>query len=127
MSLSIINKLTKGKPPRLPFVKIKEDVLGKEYELSLVFIGSTRSKTLNKRYRGKNYPANVLSFPLSDEAGEIFIDLKEAKKHHNEFDVTSDGFVGLLFIHGLLHLEGFEHSSNMEYKEEKMRKKFDIK
>jgi len=121
-----INKTIKGKPPRLPFLQIKEAVLGKTYDLSLIFIGSTRSKTLNKTYRNKDKPANILSFPLSKNEGEIFIDLKEAAHTSKKFDRKYKNFIALLFIHGLLHLKGFAHGSKMESKEEKLIKKFNL-
>ncbi len=116
----------KGKLPRLPFLKIKESVVGEKYDLSLVFIGSTRSKTLNKKYRGKNKPANILSFPLEKDEGEIFIDLTEAMRTAKNFDRKYENFVGFLFIHGLLHLKGFSHGSKMEDEEIKIRKKFNL-
>jgi len=130
-----VSKTIKGKPPRLPFLKIKEAVLGKKYDLSLIFIGSARSMTLNQTYRNKNKPANILSFPISENCGEIFIDLKETRKTAKDFDQKYENptcppheslrrQVGFLFIHGLLHLKGFEHSSKMESEEEKTRKKF---
>jgi len=121
-----IHKTIKGKPPSLPFLKIKEAVLGKKYNLELIFIGNTLSKTLNKKYRGKNKPANILSFPISENDGEIFIDLKEIKKKAELFGENYKTFTGLLFIHGMLHLKGFEHGSRMESEEIKIRKKFNI-
>lgn len=121
-----INKTLKGKPPRLPFLKIKEFVLGKEYDLSLVFIGSKKSKTLNKKYRGKDKPANILSFPIDKTEGEIFIDLHEAKKTSKNFNRKYENFVAFLFIHGLFHLKGYSHGSKMEHEELKTRKRFKI-
>jgi probable rRNA maturation factor len=121
-----ISNTTKGKPPSLPFVTIKEAVLGNNYNLSLVFIGNIRSKTLNKTYRGKDYPANILSFPLSKNEGEIFINLNEARKSARRFRKNYKQFVGLLFIHGMLHLKGFKHSSKMEDEEGKIQKRFKI-
>lgn len=122
---NMLNK-TKGNPlaSRLPFVDIKNAVLGKKYDLSLVFIGSTLSRRLNREYRGKDKPANVLSFPLSKESGEIFIDIKEATKQAPSFGATAPKFIGQLFIHGLCHLKGFNHGSRMEKEEEKIREKF---
>jgi ssRNA-specific RNase YbeY (16S rRNA maturation enzyme) len=52
---------------------MKESVLGKKYELSLVFIGDKKSKSLNKKFRNKDYKANILSFPIDNDMGEIFI------------------------------------------------------
>jgi rRNA maturation RNase YbeY len=124
-SLSITNT-TKGKLPRLPFQVIKNKILGSDYILSLVFIGNTRSRSLNKAYRKKNKPANVLSFPLGKNEGEIFIDLAHARKEAKNFDDTYPHFVGFLFIHGLLHLKGYAHSSKMEHEEKRFRKMFRI-
>lgn len=114
-----IKNTTKGKPPRLPFLQIKNKILGKGYTLSLVFIGSSRSRSLNKMYREKNKEADVLSFPLSKTEGEIFIDLAHARKKAPEFDKKPDHFIGFLFIHGLLHLKGFDHGSKMESEEKR--------
>ncbi|MBI4155901.1 MAG: rRNA maturation RNase YbeY [Candidatus Zambryskibacteria bacterium] len=114
---SITNK-TRSKISRVNFSRIKNTVLGKNYSLSLVFIGEKKSQQLNKSYRGKNKPANILSFPLNKNSGEIFIALTVAKK---------DGFsVGSLFIHGLLHLKGYAHGDTMERSETKLRKQFRV-
>jgi probable rRNA maturation factor len=123
--IEILNK-TKGKLPCLPFVELKDAVLGKKYELSLVFVGDALSKKLNRIYRGKNKPTNVLSFPLSKNEGEIFINLKKARAEMKDFDEKFAPFVGLLFIHGMLHLKGMSHGSTMEKQEQKLRKKFKI-
>src|SRR3989344_5266868 len=60
-----ITKTIKGNPPRLPFMHIKNKVLGEKYHLSLVFAGKAVMKKLNQKYRKKDYLPNVLSFPLS--------------------------------------------------------------
>ena len=122
-TFSLINK-TKGKLPRLPFVEIKNTTLGKDYNLSLVFIGETKSKNLNRIYREKNKVANVLSFPLSKKEGEIFICSKKAKKEATLFKNTYYQFVGFLFIHGLLHLKGEQHGATMEKQERLLLKRF---
>ena len=121
----ITNK-TKSKIPPLPFNSIKEAVLGEKYELSLVFIGAKKSRELNKTYRAKDKVANVLSFPLTKNTGEIFISPAEAHKHAKEFGQNTTQFLGYLFIHGLLHLKGMEHGSTMEKAEKKVCKKFSI-
>ncbi|MFQ5662043.1 MAG: rRNA maturation RNase YbeY [Candidatus Paceibacteria bacterium] len=111
-----ITKTIKGKLPSLPFENMKNEVLGKNYELSLVFIGTKKSQALNKKYRKKNKPADVLSFPLSKSTGEIFICPKTTKQES----------IGSLFIHGLMHLKGLRHGSTMERAEKKVRLKFSI-
>jgi len=111
-SLSI-TKTIKGKLPSLPFDDIKETILGSDYILSLVFIGDKRAKTLNKKYRGKDYVPDILSFPYDKKEGEIFINPHQAKRRSRDFDMSEDKFIGYLFIHGLLHLKGLRHGSTM--------------
>lgn len=110
----------------LPFETAKTAVLGKKYDLSLAFIGQNRSRALNRTYRGKDYSTNVLSFQLSPDSGEIFIDLAQAKKEYKKFGMSFEDFVFYLFIHGILHLSGLEHGSTMESKENKLLSKFQI-
>lgn len=115
MQFSILNK-TKRSTPRIPFEKIKDKVLGKRYELSLVFCGDALSRKLNRTYRKKDYPTNVLSFPISKTEGEIFINQSRTK-----------GFsVAHLFIHGLLHLKGMQHGDRMEAREKTLLKAFGL-
>ena len=119
----ITNK-TRQRTPRLPFFDLKKIVLGSSYELSLVLIGSHKSRTLNKKHRGKDKPANVLSFPLDKKNGEIFIDLSQAKIESRKCGESYTDFVALLFTHGLFHLKGLRHGSTMESAERKVLKKY---
>lgn len=119
-----ISKTTKGKPAGLPFERMKDVVLGKDYELSLVFIGKKYSQTLNKKYRKKDKPANILSFPLSKTSGEIFICPETAKRDALKFEMKEKEFIGYLFIHGLLHLKGLKHSNKMEREENNLIKRY---
>lgn len=112
--------------PKLPYQKIKEDILGKQYQLSLVFTGATRAQRLNKEHRNKSYIPNVLSFPLSEEAGEVFITPVVAKKEAKHFNMSVEGYIGFLFIHALLHLKGFDHGDTMEKAERKYCRKYDL-
>ena len=121
-----ITNLTKGASPNVPFLDLKQAALGKDYELSLVFIGDRRSARLNMTYRQKSNPTNVLSFPISKKSGEIFINLRLAKIQAKKFNRTFSKFVGYLFIHGLFHLKGMEHGAKMESAEKKLRDKFKI-
>ena len=121
-----ITNTTKGKLPRLPFAHIKNTVLGPSYDLSFVVVGDSRSRMLNKQYRGKDKPTNVLSFSLSKNEGEIIMNLKKARSEMKVFDEKFPNFVGYLFIHGLLHLKGHQHGSTMEEAERKIRRKFKL-
>jgi probable rRNA maturation factor len=106
------------------FVAISDKVLGKKYDLSLVFVGETAAKNLNKQYRNKSYVPNVLSFPLADDAGEIFICLKTIKNECEEFEMTPAQYEKFLLIHGCLHLTGHDPGDDMEKLEKKFIKLF---
>lgn len=115
------------KYPPLPFEAMKNNILGKTYELSLVFVGPARAKKLNETTRGKTYVPNVLSFPLTKTSGEIFITPEVAKKEASKFNLTEKGYIGYLFIHGLLHLKGFDHSPKMERLEKRFIEQYKLK
>jgi probable rRNA maturation factor len=104
----------------IPFTRLKNAVLGRSFELSLVFCDSLLSRRLNRIYRKKNKPANILTFPLSKKSGEIFIDLVTARQEAKTFEMSFENFVRYLFIHGLLHLKGMDHGATMEKAEKKL-------
>ena len=113
-------------PKSIPYKDIATYYLGKDYELSVVFCGKKLMRTINNATRGKDYATNVLSFPLSEKSGEIFICLPVCKNECKEFDRTYENFVGFLFIHGLVHLNGYDHGATMDKEELKLQKRFGI-
>lgn len=119
----IVN-LTKRHPPRLPWRRIAEYVLGKRYDTSLVFADDARSKALNRLYRKKNKSANVLSFPISPEMGEVVLNLGLAAREAVTLGINARRRSAYLFIHGLLHLKGYRHGSTMERKERQLMNRF---
>ncbi len=108
------------------FKKIKEAVLGKKYDLSFAFVSPTKIKKLNLTYRNKNKATDILSFPLSKTEGEMYICIVETRKEAKKFGRSYENFLRFLFIHGLVHLKGFDHGSTMESIEAKFRKKFGV-
>ena len=102
------------------FIRLKEKVLGKSYDLSLVFTTQKVSRRLNRIYRKRDYPPDVLSFPISKTSGEIFIDRVTARKEAQKFGMYEPKFIKFLFIHGLLHLKGMRHGAKMEEVEKKL-------
>lgn len=113
------------------FEKIKSDILGKQYELSFAFISKNKIKSLNKEYRKKDEPTDILSFSLSKKSGEILICIDVAKKKSKKFldpitnkTITYQNYLIFLFIHGCLHLKGMDHGDSMEKSEKKYYKKF---
>jgi probable rRNA maturation factor len=124
-NFSILNK-TRSRIPQLPFSEMKKAVLGEKYELSFVIVPEKTIHTLNRAYRNKNQSTDILSFPLTKNSGEIFMNPAQTKFMAKEFDETYEKFFGFLFIHGLFHLKGMEHGSTMEKAERSMCKKFSI-
>lgn len=124
----IITNTTKGNPPigGLPFSAMKDAVLGKTYDLSLVFVSRQMIRKLNREHRGKDSATDILSFPLDTKTGEVFVNVEETKKEAKKFDRKFENFLGFLFIHGLVHLKGFDHGSRMEEQERKIRREFGI-
>lgn len=77
-------------------------------ELSLIFVSENEALRLNAVYRGKRKPADVLSFPAGEgkDLGDIFICPAAAAKQGKTLKH--------LFVHGLLHLLGYEHETKKE-------------
>jgi len=124
-NFTLINK-TKSKLPSLSFVNIKDEILGEKYELSLGIIDSKKIHKLNKQYRNVDSPTDILSFPLDKNFGEIFICPEITKKKAVDFERNYENYFSYLFIHGLVHLLGFDHGKKMDEKEKIYRRKFNI-
>ena len=116
---------TKIKNPNLYFnKKIKKlsslrSLKTKNFEFTLLLTNKTAIKKLNKRFRKKNKETDVLSFPMNSRfntnyKGDIaicyeIINLRSKKTNFNiEFDK--------MWIHGLLHLFGYNHIKLRDYK-----------
>ncbi len=112
--------------PTFNYGEIKDAILGKSYELTLAFIGRKRAAALNRDYRQKTYSPNVLSFPLTPTCGEIYLCPEVAYPEAKDFNLTADGYVAFLFIHGCLHLKGYDHGATMESLERRFVKRFKI-
>ncbi|MCE9549355.1 rRNA maturation RNase YbeY [Candidatus Nomurabacteria bacterium] len=126
-NFSLVNQ-TKGKIPSLPILALKEDILGKKYSLSFAYVTPKISQEINKKYRSKDKPTNVLSFCLSKNEGEIVICpavvKRESKDKTKNFNKNFKELLGFLVIHGMLHLKGMQHSSRMDKAEAKYDKKY---
>lgn len=88
-------------------------------------VGEEESQTLNRDYRGKDYPTNVLSFPYdeppvpleedeTDYLGDLVICLPVMECEAAEQGKTLTQHWAHLLIHGLLHLQGYDHITDDE-------------
>ncbi|MEK9132562.1 MAG: rRNA maturation RNase YbeY [Patescibacteria group bacterium] len=103
--------------PRTETVLAKEKVIKKSetHSIELTLVSKKEITELNKKYRGKNKPTDVISISFFDKktgdnfAGEIFICLEFAKWQAKEMGHSLQAELMFLFIHGLLHLFGYDH------------------
>jgi probable rRNA maturation factor len=109
-----------GTLPGVPFLAIKEKVLGKKYELSIAFVTPARAQALNIERRGKDYIPNTLSFSLTETSGEIILCMSALKKQYKDFGMDLDTYIIYILIHSMLHLIGMEHGGTMDTKEEQL-------
>ena len=100
-------------------------------EISLTFTDNEGIRDLNKKYRNKDVPTDVLSFPMfengeieyddeSDEPcalGDIVISLEKAKSQAEEYGHGIDREVGFLCVHSVLHLLGYDHETSKDDEE----------
>ncbi|MBI4065828.1 rRNA maturation RNase YbeY [Candidatus Kaiserbacteria bacterium] len=85
-----------------------------EWNISLVFVGAMRARALNKKFRGKNYVPNVLSYIAGEKSAEVIICPSEAQKQARTFRLTPSAYCLYLFIHAVLHIKGWAHGDKME-------------
>jgi probable rRNA maturation factor len=87
--------------------------------LSITLVGDATIRKLNREYRHKDRPTDVLSFPLGDGAqqqllGDVVISVATAKRQAAEYDATLERELERLLIHGILHLLGHDHHKRDE-------------
>ncbi len=133
MRLTIINSSAKKISVKKSFIrigKLVDKAIGTlKGQVNIVLCEDLEMQQLNRDYRGKNKPTNVLSFKYfsgektSDDEllGEVFLDIEEIQRQQD--DLTT------LCVHGLLHLRGYDHEKDHDYRimkllEEKILKSF---
>ena len=95
----------------------------KNWDISLLFCDDAFIQNLNKQYRDIDSPTDVLSFEQGDEyfddagetrfmAGDIVISLDSLRFNAEEFNVEINEELKRLIVHGILHLNGMDHSDN---------------
>lgn len=103
--------------------------------IELIFVDSAKMREINKESRNIDKTTDVLSFPLIDTpnnkiGGSIVINLELAKTMCDKFSHTLNEEIAILFLHGLLHIMGYDHekdSGEMRELEKKLSVKFGIK
>ncbi|MBI4975671.1 rRNA maturation RNase YbeY [Candidatus Peregrinibacteria bacterium] len=119
------------------FCKILEDRIGEilkssKATVNLIFVGDKEIHAINKKYRKKDEPTDVLSFSYIGDGvsfgvfktpeksfivADIFISVDTAKKQALWRGHSLKREMEILFVHGLLHVFGFDHRNDKEEKE----------
>ena len=89
-------------------------------DLNVVFVNDQYIRALNKSYRGKDEPTDVLSFNYeggdSDLLGEVYISVETAKRQAKEHKHELSDEIAKLIVHGILHIHGYDHEKDSDYK-----------
>lgn len=99
--------------------------------VSVLIAGNSSMRGLNARFRGKNRPTDVLSFPAgagaNGFAGDIAISLDIAAHNARQLGHSVSDEIRILILHGILHLAGYDHESDhgeMAKEEMLLRRRF---
>lgn len=102
-------------------------------EINLVFTTDREIKVLNKKYRKKNKPTDVLSFNIGNQFGdagifgEIYISVETAIKQSRVYGFTLSQEILRLVCHGLLHLMGYDHIKAQDRKKMEAKERLYLK
>ena len=93
------------------------------FEATLIIVGRNKIHTINKQYRGIDKETDVISFAeidsddefgLDNYLGDIFINVDRVKSQAKEYDHSIKREFCFLFVHGMLHLFGYDHMNTKD-------------
>ncbi len=125
-----INNLTNFAVDKKFFLTIAKNVLKGEHRemenLSIAFVSSSEIKKINKKYRKKDKPTDVLSFEnlsnFKEEFSEVVICPEVVKKQSKDSKISLKEELSKVLIHGILHTLGYDHEIS-KLEEERMQEK----
>lgn len=129
-----IENFTTYEPTKTLKTKLKEisKALSKK-DVELYFFDNLKMHEANLEYRNINKTTDVLSFPVEQfpksPLGSILINIDLAQDVSTNLNHDINDEISLLFIHGFLHLLGYDHENDdgqMQEEEEKLIKKFNL-
>ncbi len=112
---------TLSRPNLMRFLKRARSLVGLPARVSVLLTTDAEMKRLNRTFRHKNRPTDVLSFPAiaipglpSDQqhGGDLAISLETAARQAEHFGHALDQELKILILHGLLHLAGLDHETD---------------
>lgn len=132
LSIVLVNRQRHRRVPRARLTRVLEGAsaaLGVKGEVSLVLAGDALLRRLNRDYRGKDRPTDVLSFPgEGGEAGlgDILISVETASRNARRLRRSLGRELDVLALHGFLHVLGYDHESDdgtMDRLERRLRRR----
>jgi len=102
--------------------KLEKAIKTMEGLVNVVFVNDEYIQSLNKAYRGKDVPTDVLSFNYEEQGagedlnGEVYISVDTAGRQAKDHGHSLMDEVAKLFVHGLLHIHGYDHVKDDDYK-----------
>jgi probable rRNA maturation factor len=84
-------------------------------QITVRFVDDVEGRELNRDYRSKDYPTNVLSFPYDTVprvVGDLAVCPAVAAREAAEQGKSSEAHLAHLIVHGILHLQGFDHEDD---------------
>jgi len=95
------------------FARRAQRLAGLRGDVNVLIAGNRRLQTLNRSFRGKDRPTDVLSFPRKDDAGgDIAISADLARSNARLYGHTPKDEIRILILHGMLHLAGHDHETD---------------
>ena len=123
--IEVVNRQRRRKIVAKPWRDFAEKAMraigGDKQGATIVFVSDKLIRDLNRRFRGKDYATDVLSFRLEAEAfelakqtdlGEVVISVERAIEQAKQNSLSFSGEVKQLILHGLLHLAGYDHETD---------------
>ena len=103
---------------------LREEKFTEDAEIAVSFVDNKEIQELNAKYRGKDIPTDVLSFPLGEDGkydrnqetgalllGDIVISLPKAVEQANFYGHSLQREIGFLTVHSMFHLLGYDHEN----------------
>lgn len=104
-----------SRPQIRSWVRAALDVDGQRGgQITVRFVDGEEGRLLNKDFRRKDYATNVLSFPYEEEpvvCGDLVICVPVVEREAVEQDKTLEAHYAHLVVHGILHLQGYDHET----------------
>tara|TARA_Y100000816_G_C25700637_1_gene370233 strand:+ start:84 stop:533 length:450 start_codon:yes stop_codon:yes gene_type:complete len=99
-----------------------ENVESQNNHISVLLTSDDNIKELNLKYRNKNKATNVLAFPIQESIeqknyiGDLAISLEKIIFESNKYKIKKNKYLSQITIHGILHLLGYDHIKDDDYK-----------